>query len=425
MVQRADDGERPRPSRATQRGVGVVSLVRVTPDNQTAVYTADEITTGKLELFSVAIGGGARTKLNASMAGNGVTEIRVGSDGVWVAYRADQVTAGVTELFSARVGVAASSERINGTPLSGSQDVAALAISPDALTVVYEADETLAGTIDLLKASIDGVGTSSALHTLPPPEDAGFFAELGLPLFGPRVVYPVIAAQTKLFSVPSAGTPTLAQVNGPLASGDSVLNAFVPSAKFAGRLMAWGIGLGGSTVTRRLFVGPMRPDLTPEQINVTAGSGATGVKGYEITADEDYGVYLQDQTTNGKTELFASALDSDGDGVPNPSDNCNFIANAAQNVFTFGQTIRAANKTTFEWNATTDARFVRGPLSGVANYTQNASGLVMEARSYTDASVPVAAGSGFWYLFTVNCSPGGSYQTTLGAEPARDTALVP
>ena len=167
----------------------------------------------------------------------------------------------------------------------------------------------------------------------------------------------------------------------------------------------------------------IRADLPAEQINVTAASGANGVTGYEISSDEKYAVYLQDQDTIGKPELYSRELDSDADTVVNAADNCPFIANPSQEAVVFGATVLAVNSTTFTWNTPFDVRFVRGPLSSVATLATNLSGKLIEATGYTDPGIPVA-GSGWYYLFAPDC-PGRSYQTVLGAEPARDLASFP
>ena len=65
-------------------------------------------------------------------------------------------------------------------------------------------------------------------------------------------------------------------------------------------------------------------------LNVTAGAGALGAVSFEITSDESYAVYVQDQDTTGKLELYSAALDSDADAVANAADNCPFVANEDQ-----------------------------------------------------------------------------------------------
>jgi hypothetical protein len=156
---------------------------------------------------------------------------------------------------------------------------------------------------------------------------------------------------------------------------------------------------------------------------VTAATGALGVLAYEISSSENHGVYLQDQDTLGKPELFSKQLDSDADGAINATDNCRFVANPSQGAVVFGPTVLASGKTSFSFGTSVDVRFVRGPLNLVSVMGTNASGTLLDVVSYTDATIP-AAGSGLYYLFAPDC-PARSYQTSPGAQPWRDTAGFP
>lgn len=396
-----------------------VSLGKISPDSATLVYAADENVLGVAELFSVPLGGGTTIQLNPVMAGFGVSSLRINGDGTRVAYLADQLTAGVVEVFGAELGVAASGVRLNA-PLSATQSVDVVTIGPDGSTVLYEADENVAGTFDLLSAPIDASSASSTLDAMTPPNSAGFFAGLGTPVIGGRVVYPVIGAAVDVYSVPFDGSLTAIRVNGMLAAGDTISGAFLPAA--ATRLMAYGVGASGG-VTEELHAAAIRGDLAPEQVNISAAAGSLGVLGYEISSTEVHAVYLQDQDTPGKAELYSAELDSDQDTVGNATDNCPFVDNIAQTGVPFGQTVRAADTSTFAWNDAVDVRYVRGPLASVATLLTDASGTLTETSSFTDVEVPVA-GAGFFYLFAVDCD-GRSYQTALGAEPGRDLAGLP
>jgi hypothetical protein len=66
-------------------------------------------------------------------------------------------------------------------------------------------------------------------------------------------------------------------------------------------------------------------------------------------------------------------------------------------------------------------RYVRGALSGVSGYATDLVDSLALATSLTGAEEP-AAGTGFWYLVRPDC-PVGSWQSEIGAEPARDAAL--
>ena len=205
-----------------------------------------------------------------------------------------------------------------------------------------------------------------------------------------------------------------------LAAGDTVLGVFLPAG--ATRLTAYGVGAAGG-ITEELHAVPIRADLAPEQVNTSAVAGDLGVLDFGISSNEAYAVYLQDQNTQGKAELYSAELDSDQDTVPNATDNCPFVDNMGQTSVPFGQAVRAVSGTTFAWATAVDARYARGPLASVATLVTDASGTLTEASSFTDAEGP-AAGAGFYYLFAVDCA-GRSYQNTLGAEPGRDLAGLP
>lgn len=399
--------------------LGTVGLEKISADSSRIVYTSDDNVLNRMEVFSKPIAGGTRVQLNATMAGDGATAIDVTPDSSRVCYLADQNTAGVNEVYCAMMLVAGSGTRRN-TPMSGTQYTDVLAISPDGSTVVYVADQTTPGTYEIFGTPINA-GAPSVLHHLIAPDSAGYFQGLGAPIIGRRAVYPVFGNSTRVFSVPYDGYTSAAQVNDPLVAGQTLLDVFLPYA--AKRLMAYGFGPSTGTVTRTIMAAAIRDDLPLEQINVTSGAGAIGVLGYEISSDEKYGVYLQDQDSLGKPELYSRELDSDADSVVNASDNCPFIANPTQQPIVFGATVLAANATTFTWTTPFDVRFVRGPLSSVRTYGINLSGKLVEATGYVDTTLP-AAGAGFYYLFAPDCA-GRSYQTVLGAEPGRDLAAFP
>jgi Tol biopolymer transport system component len=399
--------------------LGSVSLGSVSPDSSRLVYAADENLVGVAELYSVPLGGGSSTQLNPSMAGFGVVALRINGDGTRVAYLADQVSSGVVEVFGAQLGVAASGIRLND-PLAGTQSADVVTIGPDDSTVLYEADENLAGTFDLLAAPIDGSAASDTLDSMAPPNSAGFFPGLGTPVIGGRAFYPVVGSQVELYSIPFDGALQSARVNAALAAGDTVTGAYVPAN--ASRLAAYGVGLDGG-ITEEVFAAPIRPDLAPEQVNVSAGAGSLGVLDFAITSTEIYAVYLQDQESLGKTELYSAELDSDGDSVGNATDNCPFVDNAAQGGVPFGQTVEAADDVTFVWNDAVEARYVRGPLASVGALATDSSGTLVGATSFTDLQSP-AAGTGFFYLFAADCA-GRSYQNGVGTEPGRDLAGLP
>lgn len=400
--------------------LGFVSRGAISPDSSTLVYVGDDNTSGTMEIFSVPMAGGASVQLNPAMAGGGAIAVAISPDGNWVAYLADQDSAGVHEVYSAQTLVAGSGTRLN-TAMAGSQFADSISISPDSSRVVYEADQDTPGTSELFSVPINPGTGPTTLHGLVSPDDVGFFSQLGTPIIDGRVVYPVIGSAVNLFSVPFDGSAGFAQINAPAAPGDTLFNAFLPLSP--ARLMAYGTGASSGAVTEDAYAVAIRGDLPLEQINITAAAGSLGLQDYQITSDEAYGVYLQDQDTAGKPELFSRQLDSDADTVINAADNCPFIANPAQVPLIFGQTVLSVSNTTFAWTTPADVRFVRGPLERVDVLTVDATGTLPGATSYSDSGVP-PLGAGRYYLFAPDCA-GRSYQTTLGAEPNRDLAGLP
>ena len=400
--------------------INFVTLGAVTPDSSTLVYAGDVNSPGIVELFSVPLSGGSSTQLSPAMAGNGVNRFEISSDGTGVAYLADQVTPDVVELFGAQIGVAASGVRLNGA-LSGSQEVDSLTLAPDSTTVLYESDETTGGTFELRSVAIDGTSGPLTLDPLTAPASAGSFSGSGTPIVGGSAVYPIVDSVVTLHSVPFDGSSSSVQLNAPLAAGESIFAAFIPDQ--AGRLVAYGSGDTAGVAVESLYVAPARGDFLAEQVNVTAPAGSLGLANFAVTSDERYAIYLQDQQTAGKAELYSAALDTDGDSVLNAADNCPFIFNLAQGTIVFDPTLVATGKNGFEWGSVADVRFVRGPLSGVSTLQTDWSGTLVAARELVDTAAP-SAGAGAYYLVAPDCD-GRSYQTSLGAEPARDASGLP
>jgi len=398
--------------------LGSVGAMAISPDGNTVVYIGDDSSGGVFDVLAVPSGGGATLRLNPPMAGSGARAVTYSPQGSAVGYLADQDTAGVVEVYSALPSVGNSGSRLN-TPMAGTQSADTVNISPDGSTVLYQADENTAATFELFGVPVDGSALPSTLHGLTAPDNVGFFIGLGTPVIGRRAVYPVLGAAVEVFSVPFDGSRPFTRVNHLLSTDESVLDAFLPLT--ATRLLAYGVGASSATVTEQAWIAATRSDLPPQQINSTAGAGSFGVLGYEISSSEDYGVYLQDQDTAGKPELYSVGLDSDGDGVANPADNCPFSSNTGQAGVVFAQTVFATGPTSFGWSEPAEVRFARGPLDGVATLVIDSAGSGADAVSFEDPASPLPD-AGFYYVFAPDCA-GRSYQTSLGAEPARDAAL--
>jgi hypothetical protein len=90
-------------------------------------------------------------------------------------------------------------------------------------------------------------------------------------------------------------------------------------------------------------------------------------------------------------------------------------------VGTFGQTVRAQSPQALVWPAAADVAYVRGSLANVSSYATTEVGSLLASSALGIAGDTPGAGAGVYYL--VRPLACGSWQTTLGAEPARDAAL--
>jgi hypothetical protein len=114
-------------------------------------------------------------------------------------------------------------------------------------------------------------------------------------------------------------------------------------------------------------------------------------------------------------------LDSDGDLVGDACDNCAGVANTTQQPAVLGQSLVATTPVQWCWLAPADVVLARGALAQVARYAVDSLQSLELAVCFSDAEPPAPA-QGFYYLLRPDC-PAGSWQSTLGAEPGRDSAL--
>jgi len=120
---------------------GDVIDFQISPDNQTAVYLADQSNDEVFELYSVQMdGSGTPIKLSVAnpVTGGDVLEI-VGfsADGQRVIYSADQVTDEMDEILSVKLD---GTSRITLTPSFGATNsFSSLTLTPDKTRVIYVA----------------------------------------------------------------------------------------------------------------------------------------------------------------------------------------------------------------------------------------------------------------------------------------------
>jgi hypothetical protein len=153
--------------------------------------------------------------------------------------------------------------------------------------------------------------------------------------------------------------------------------------------------------------------------------GAFGITGvWEIRPQ-----YAADMDQDGTVDVIDNCpatanpgqSDADADTVGDACDNCLYGPNPTQGAAPLGQPLLAQDQETFFWSDPAEVAYVRGDLAVVSSYGFDLFGTLALATTLVDASLP-AAGSGIYYLVRPDCAV-GSWQSSLGAEPARDAAL--
>lgn len=87
----------------------------------------------------------------------------------------------------------------------------------------------------------------------------------------------------------------------------------------------------------------------------------------------------------------------------------------------FPYALLASDEDHLAWGGATDVRWVKGSLSQVGSYPTVASGTMIGASGLDIAADQPAAGAGLYYLVRpLIC---GSWQSTPGSEPGRDSSL--
>ncbi len=209
-------------------GGDVLSDFRITANNDFVIYRADQDTNDVQEIYSVPIGGGAVTKLNRPLpSGGGVFEYMLSNDGQWVVYVGEQDRNNVTEIYSVPVS-GGTVTKLNPNLPNGRTVSNRRAISPDSSTVVYSADQITNDKFELFSVPITG-GTAVRISG---PMVAGGGIELFSILFSPdssTVVYRAVqdALNTReVYSVPIGGG-TVTKLNEPLVSGGNIFKHLI------------------------------------------------------------------------------------------------------------------------------------------------------------------------------------------------------
>lgn len=330
------------------------------PDQNRIVYLGDLDEDGKTELYagpSKISRAGEKLNVNLS-SGRNVATFDVSPDGNYVVYIADARVAGLNELYSTSLLVP-EFNKLNPNTIASTEDIFNFKISPNSQRVVYKSNERNVAISELYSVPINNSGgTQSTLISLDLPPDGDVQNNYIISPNSTRVVYTadLIDDRYRLFSTLISSRNTVSLTPG-LGAEDLVRTGFtfdqsgarvvyqvinletIPSVTNIYSVRVAGgdnIPLSPTTsgqfisalvvhpeLNRVFYIADQRhnrlfelfsskvagPSSSSRLINTPFSElSANEVLGYAISNDGKFLVYLADQDTQGKRELYSVDL---------------------------------------------------------------------------------------------------------------------
>ena len=278
------------------------------PDSSRIAFTGDAQTAGTRELFTVVPDGSLPpVRVSGTMvAGGNIAPITAppyfwAPDGSRIVYRADQTTVGVIELYTSLPTGSASNVKVSGTMTAGGDVYEMVLWAPDSSRIGYLADQDTDGTLELYTTLPTGAGSVLKVSAALGVSDL-ITAYVWTPT-STRIAYVVIGAvSTPLYSA------------DPVSAGSGVLvhtEAGYPGwSPDGGTLIFGGLGVSGSALFTSAPDGSGKVEIQPAGIEVGPDFNVspTGTKiAYQgISAGGIRGVYTINPAGTGNVEMSAS-----------------------------------------------------------------------------------------------------------------------
>jgi hypothetical protein len=203
-----------------------VTTFAITPDSAAVIYRANQTTVGTFELYRVTFAfpqTSVVTLNGALIAGGNVSSFTIAANGSAVVYSADQVTFGVIELFRVPLTPVAAAQKVNPNFVAP-QSVTAFVITPDSSAVVYLANQTVNTVVQLYRVPFSSLQTSTLLN---PPLAVGGNVSNNFAVSPDSTLVLYLADQTtfgvvELYAVNVGSPGASAKLNGPLVPGGDV-----------------------------------------------------------------------------------------------------------------------------------------------------------------------------------------------------------
>ncbi len=286
---------------------GGVDTYAATPNGQSAIYIADGAISGRYELYMVNLASpGVATKLNAQLQPNrDVIDFIVSPDGTKVVYRAD-VTDDIFELFMVDVANPGVATKLSAPLVPNGWVRSGFQFSPDSSRVLYRADQNAVEVVELFTATVAAPGMSQRVN----PQlaaDRDVYDDFEFSPDSQRIGY--ISDQDandvlELYSVAVATLGTSQKLNGPLVSGGDVCRfEFAPDSA---RVVYCADQTTDGVV--ELYTVALDTPAVSTKINSPLVANGRVTPLYEFGPQSDFIVYVAEQDTAGKPELYRAEL---------------------------------------------------------------------------------------------------------------------
>ncbi len=287
---------------------GEVVAFEVTADGSRAVFVSGRYSR-EFQLYSVPVDGSTGpVRLNGDLVPGGSVDFafQVGPDALTVVYRADQERNEVFELFAVPADGSSGPVKVSGTLVGGGDAQPAFRITHDG-TVVFSADRTVNQVFELFAAPIAGSAEPVKLSgTLVAGGDVEPDFELAPD--GARVVFRAdleLDERFDLYAAPRDGSLAPVRLSGPLVAGGDVLDVRVsPDGQRA-------VYRADATVDEQVGLHSVPVDGSAPPIAVAGPlpPGGDVLERFDLTPDGQRVVYAADADVDNVFELYAAPLD--------------------------------------------------------------------------------------------------------------------
>ena len=303
-------------------GPGVVSAA-ITPDGETIVYLATQDELGVVELFTAPVEGGPTDKISHELpTGGGILDFLITADGERVIYRGQGTEVGAIDLWSVPIG-GGTAVRISGAVPSGGVATEYYEEAPGQDRIVWFGDTDTDDEFEVFSAPSDGSGSVARLNN-PLATNDDVAAPVADPPAGtdPKVfeiapdgsvvvfrVFDASATQIQLWSAAIDGAGSAQVVNGSLTAGGNVDGDFAITGDSA----------------RVVYLADEDTDDKFELYAAPAGGGGPSTKlsgaleadtevleGVEVAPSGSHAVYRTFDEGDGVFELFSARTDGSG-----------------------------------------------------------------------------------------------------------------